>query len=124
MPGRFEFSLQDGHDGGVVVVLRGELDLDGAEPLADAMLGAIRNGSDVSVDLGELTFIDSSGLGVFVRAGRLAREQGVHFDLARATPTIARTFVLSGMESYFSWVDGGVKRADADAEERTRKQGW
>jgi anti-sigma B factor antagonist len=115
VPERFRFTLQEGHDG-IVVKLRGELDLGGAEPLAGAMLSAIRNGSNVSVDLSELTFIDSSGLSAFVRAGRLAREQDVHFDLAHATPEIMQTFVISGMESYFSWVDGGVEPSAADAE--------
>lgn len=112
---RFEYSREDGHDG-VVFSLRGELDLDAMGPLADELMATIDRGIDVSVDLGELTFIDSSGLGVFVRAGRRARECGVHFDLFGAQPQIARTFVLSGMESYFSWVDGGVEQAVADAE--------
>src|SRR5687767_8961786 len=61
---------QEGASG--VVVISGELALDGGDAAEVAVAGLVANGvTDVSVDAGRLTFIDSSGLAGLIAARAL-----------------------------------------------------
>ena len=64
------------------VFLAGEMDLDCADTLRDAVAGAARGAEAVVLDFAGVTFIDSSGTGVFVRLCLDLKSQG--------TPVIAR----------------------------------
>ncbi|MCU1489268.1 MAG: anti-sigma factor antagonist [Acidimicrobiaceae bacterium] len=58
-------------DGTAVMVLRGQLDMRGAELLRDAMDGLVRTGPPaVILDLSDLSFLDSAGLAALIRAHR------------------------------------------------------
>lgn len=63
-------------DAGVTVRLAGELDLSTVEPFRAALGGQLVAGRSVAVDLAELTFCDSTGLGAMVALHRTAREVG------------------------------------------------
>ena len=49
------------------VFLAGEMDLDCAESLREAVAEAARGAQTVVLDFADVTFIDSSGTGIFVR---------------------------------------------------------
>jgi anti-anti-sigma factor len=87
-----------------VVVLQGEHDLATAQAL-EALL-ALQVGSNdlVVVDLSVVEFIDSSVLGVLVRADRLARDSGKRFRLQVGTAAIVkRVLEISGLLNHFEW---------------------
>ena len=65
----------DRTDGAVQLEVEGELDLETAPLLRDALLGAIneRNGG-VWVDLAKCSFMDSTGLRVIIEGARLVPE--------------------------------------------------
>jgi anti-anti-sigma factor len=80
------------------VLVRGDVDIDTAPRLTDALDEAIRGTRGVFVlDLREVTFLDSSGINVLVRArallGRAARELVVICPPGPAR----RTFELTGL---------------------------
>src|SRR5829696_8157825 len=85
-------------DGGVVLALSGELDLAGAEPLNTALAEARAAGRPLTVDLSELEFIDSSGLGVLVRFNNVAMADGFAYTVIAGPPHVHRAFVLSGLD--------------------------
>src|SRR2546423_15519418 len=62
-------------DGVLDVVLRGEIDYTNAAPVTDTVTGAVDRvrPSAVRVDLHEVTFLDSSGIGVLITAMKAAR---------------------------------------------------
>lgn len=68
----------------------------------DAMRSQTDNGPDVVVlDLSRVEFIDSSGLGAIVAAVKhMGKERKL--ALAGLTPTVARVFQLTRMDSVFS----------------------
>jgi|HubBroStandDraft_1064217.scaffolds.fasta_scaffold190191_3 anti-anti-sigma factor len=83
-PGDFALTLTTS-TGGVLVAVRGELDLLTAEAFGAFLDVATVQAGRVVVDLAELTFIDCSGLGQLARA--LARVRGRGGDLAIVSPS-------------------------------------
>ena len=93
----FKITTRDEADG-VVLALSGELDLAGA-PELDQALSAVREaGTALTLDLTDLEFIDSSGLGVLVRFNNAAVASGYVYSVIAGPPPVHRAFVLSGLD--------------------------
>jgi anti-sigma B factor antagonist len=86
-------------DGDVVVQLFGELDL-GTVPILVGALDDLLDGDPVAIelDMAELTFIDSSGVGAYVTAFRRARAMGSRLTLGERSGIVQRVLQLSGVE--------------------------
>jgi anti-anti-sigma factor len=82
---------------GTVVTVSGELDVASSQAL-EHELAKLHGVATVVVDLRGLTFIDSTGLGVLVRAHQVAREQGCRFGLVRGSGQVQRLFSLTGLD--------------------------
>jgi anti-sigma B factor antagonist len=91
----------DSRDGAVVVSLTGELDLYNAEEVRSALLEACAGEPEVLVvDLGEVTFIDSTALGMLIEArSRMADRKG--FRLAAPGIETRRALEVSGLDRHF-----------------------
>ncbi|MFL4469666.1 STAS domain-containing protein [Tateyamaria armeniaca] len=86
----------------VVSVLDNRIDAAVAIEFKDAMRASTEGGSDtVVLDLSEVQFIDSSGLGAIVAS---MKHMGASRKLALAglTPTVEKVFRLTRMDSVFS----------------------
>ena len=85
--------------------LAGELDLADAPALRDALRGAVeRSPRRLVVDLAEVTFIDSTALGVLIEArSRLSDRNG--FRLAAPGLETRRALEVSGLDRHFSVFD-------------------
>jgi anti-sigma B factor antagonist len=84
--------------GAAVVVLQGEHDLATKEPLYQTLSSLLETHEVVVADLSSVLFIDSSILGVLVRADRGARDSGKHFRLQVGTePIVKRVLEISGL---------------------------
>ncbi len=94
------------HPLGVVLVLRGELDLATVPLLQEHLDCAMRSGAAVVIDLAGLAFIDSSGLQVLLRADRQLRASDGQLVLLGGSRAVYRVFELAGMDRYFEWSDG------------------
>ncbi len=90
-----QHSISDQH-GITVVVLEGELEVSEAPALRD-LLGSLVAGpqSRVLLDLGQVSFIDSSGIGVLIGAHRRAEEAGARVGLAAPNAGVRRVFELT-----------------------------
>jgi anti-anti-sigma factor len=85
-------------DGGCVFVLSGELDASTCQGLAERLTGP--PGSLVVVDLGDLTFMDSSGLGAIHRARREAIKNGGNLVVSRPSPIVYRVLEITGLDTW------------------------
>jgi anti-anti-sigma factor len=83
---------------GTVVTVVGELDVASSEAL-ERELAKLHEVALVVVDLRGLAFIDSTGLGVLVRAHQLAQEQGRRLGLVRSDGQVNRLLVLTGLDA-------------------------
>jgi anti-sigma B factor antagonist len=82
-----------------VVALGGEIDLHTAPRLDEALFGAIHEGAQrVLVDLAGTTFVDSTVLGVLLRAHRRLDDAGGRLVLVSNDPRILRTLELTGLD--------------------------
>lgn len=87
------FSRSVNGDGDIhLVSFRGELDLSTAAGLVDWLVEI--SGSKIVIDLSELTFMDSSGIAVFVQA---KNELGDSVVLTRPQPNVRRVFEVTGL---------------------------
>jgi anti-anti-sigma factor len=83
---------------GATVALSGELDLAGVPALDDALRAARDAGGPLTIDLSDLAFIDSSGLGVLVRFNNAATTAGFEYAVLPGPAAVHRPFVLSGLD--------------------------
>jgi anti-anti-sigma factor len=109
MNGKFQdlFSVDTTSDGpNRVVVLRGEFDIAAEEQAENALARVLasRPGS-LSVDLRELTFLDSTGLRVLLRLRERCDECTCDLSLIRGAPPIDRVLEISGVATHFTILD-------------------
>ena len=85
-----------------LVSLSGEIDLHLTPELDDALCYAIRQGARrIVVDFTPATFVDSSALGVILRAAETLQQLGAELVVACDDRRILRTLELTGLERAF-----------------------
>ena len=98
---------------GTVVTVSGELDV-ATSQLLERELAQLHAAPFVVVDMRALTFIDSTGLGVLVRAHQLAQEQGRRFGLVCADGQVSRLLSLTGLDQELLVGDSAEQLLNAD----------
>lgn len=83
-----------------VVALHGELDLASADRVRALLHQACADRALVVVDMSQVTFIDSSIMGVFVGANKRCVASGGMLRLAHLQPLPARVVSLVGLDSF------------------------
>jgi anti-anti-sigma factor len=95
------FEIQAERDGDTYVVrLHGELDLAGCELTEQALLAAeASDATTILVDIDELTFVDSHGLRILLRAHRRDEESGAgRLRVTRASGHVAELLRLTAID--------------------------
>lgn len=83
--------------GRAVVALAGECDLASRDELTSVLLAAVAAAQVVVVDLGGLTFLDSTGVHGLVTAHHAARQGGGRLYLVNAAGMVAGVLDLTGI---------------------------
>lgn len=102
--------LRDDHT--VVVRVVGELDVAASPILRDALLELIEGQGNLSLrlELRDMGFIDSTGIGVLVGALRRVRDKGGDLTLANPRPSTMRVLEIAGLVEIFQIVgEAGVR---------------
>ena len=87
------------------VRLRGELDLDTAALVREALADAELTGPDwIVVDLSGLEFIDSTGVQALLVAHRNARRNAHRLSFTKGGPQVVRVLTLCGLDSELEFV--------------------
>jgi anti-sigma B factor antagonist len=108
-----DLQVETRHEGEVAVIAAvGEVDVFTAPDL-DAALGAeLSDGmSRLVIDLSEVSFLDSTGLGVLVKGLKGAREAGGWLHLVVTSDRIRRIFDITGLDAsmpLFDTVDAAL----------------
>ena len=87
--------------GAALVTVVGEVDLASAERLRDELETALHDARTVVVDVGGMSFIDSSGLNALVHAYRTARGVGSDLRIRHPTPMFLRLLEITQLETLF-----------------------
>ncbi len=76
------------------VYLSGEMDLDCADALREAVAEAAKGAQMVALDFAEVEFIDSSGTGIFVRLCLDLKSQGTPLLAHNLSPAVRGVFEM------------------------------
>jgi anti-sigma B factor antagonist len=86
---------------GVVLTLSGELDLASAPELEQRLQEILAESPRrLLLDLNQLTFVDSAGVSVLIRAKKDAEASGCRVVLRRATAQLHRVFSVVGLANW------------------------
>jgi anti-sigma B factor antagonist len=89
-----------------MIQLKGELDLANAPALEQELDQALRDGTGrVVVDLGELDFIDSTGIALLLNSLDGEEENRVRFLRSQST-AVNRVLALTGVDERLPFIDG------------------
>jgi anti-anti-sigma factor len=89
-----------------IVAPSGELDLATAPALGTALASAAADGATrVVLDLRELTFVDSSGIGIIIKFQRYFGVEGIGFGVVRGDEPVQRAFDIAGVAPLLPWTD-------------------
>jgi anti-anti-sigma factor len=79
--------------------VHGELDIATAPELVELLTRLRRHGHAVTLDLAEVTFMDSTGLTTLMDARLQAERDGWRFTVRRPSAAVRRVFDLAGVGS-------------------------
>ncbi|MFP5327278.1 MAG: STAS domain-containing protein [Acidimicrobiia bacterium] len=90
--------------GRYLVRVTGELDLTTAAHVRTAVLELLELRADrISLDCSEMSFIDSSGIGVLVGAEKRARSQACEFVVCRPSAAVMRVLDQTGVSRHLTF---------------------
>jgi anti-sigma B factor antagonist len=105
MGNEVQFEVVDSESGLPVLRAWGEIDVASAPDFHASLYEVIGQDADtIVVDLSDVSFIDSTGLGVLVGAETQAREEGKGLRLVVTQPQILRLLELTGLDEVFTVV--------------------
>jgi anti-anti-sigma factor len=88
-----------------VIWLAGEVDMQAADELRKAgglAVADLAAGSRLVIDLGEVTFLDSSGLGAFVAIRNKASARDVACSLRSVPEKVTKVLLIAGLHDVFT----------------------
>jgi stage II sporulation protein AA (anti-sigma F factor antagonist) len=96
-------SVSSGPDGVLEVALHGEIDYTNAARVNEAVRAAVGQAAPlvVRVDLGAVTFLDSSGIGVLVNALKTAQAADADFRVRRPSAKVLDQLRITGLTELF-----------------------
>jgi anti-anti-sigma factor len=84
------------------IVVEGELELDSADFLRSVLAQHIDKGfRSVVLDLGGVTFMDSTGLRTVIEVSRTVTGRDLRFAMVPGPPPVQRIFVITGTADMF-----------------------
>jgi anti-anti-sigma factor len=100
---------------GTVLVLAGELDLSTVVQAEELLLRVEHEtNGPLTVDLSDLTFIDSTGLRLILSAHARATERGRPFAIVRGPDAVHRVFHLTRLEERLPFTDASPIRGGGE----------
>jgi anti-anti-sigma factor len=94
------------HDCAVVVSVGGEVDLGTAGELSDYLVDAMRQaGPHLVLDLGDVSFMDSTGLKVLLATHKRVQLLGGHLALAAPGRSVRKVLAVTGLDQTFLVTD-------------------
>lgn len=99
-------------DGYPVVAPAGEVDISTVDALRDHLSALLDGGSRrLVVDLGQIDYLDSTGLGCVAAARKRSQDLGGDLVLVCTRPRILRLFTITGLDAVFTICDSVAEAA-------------
>ncbi|MSO97252.1 MAG: anti-sigma factor antagonist [Rhodospirillaceae bacterium] len=89
-------------NGTAVVALTGDVDLQSSPTVRQRLLECLDKNKRLVVDLGAVSYIDSSGVASLVEAFQVSRKRSSYFALASVSPAAMRVLSLARLDKVFT----------------------
>ena len=101
MSGELEFKTELAEEF-VKVYIKGEIDIYNAQKFKEKLCEIIETfKKDLKIDLTELNYLDSTGLGIFVSVLKKAKTNGKDIYLLNLKENIKKLFKITGLDKIF-----------------------
>ncbi len=98
-PAGLRISIEEGQKHRPTIVLSGYVDPSTSPALREALGDMMDKGHrDIEIDLRDVTFMDSSGIGALATAYK----RGAHVTVHNPSPTVMRELVMCGLDQFVS----------------------
>ena len=98
-----------------VVKLNGEIDVYTAPKLKEKLLPiAEKNNITIKIDLAKTTYIDSTGLGVFISAYKKTQENNSKLELIHVNDRVLRLFKVTGLDRIMHIQEDSTARGNSN----------
>jgi anti-sigma B factor antagonist len=81
--------------------LSGEVDLQYSPQLREKILDSLRSGAPLLIDLGRVSYIDSSGIASLVEGFQAAKSAKLPYGLLNISPTALQVLTLTRLDKIF-----------------------
>jgi anti-anti-sigma factor len=89
----FIYHVND-HGMRVVVSFEGDLDIEATEIMEEEVIPALQSYSSVEIDFANVPFVDSSGIGLFIKLVQAVRDRNGDVLIRGLTPAVMEVFSL------------------------------
>ncbi len=100
-----EIDVDSGAPDRSVITVKGDIDAYGGHALRDAITDSSEVDHDVVVDLSQVDFVDSAGVGVLVGAHRAAEKAGRRFVIRHPSHRVSVLLEVTGLKRLFAIED-------------------
>ena len=87
--------------GGVILQVRGEVDLYSSPELRAAIINAMKGDGDIGLDLSGVAYMDSSGVATLVEGFKAASDKQRSFVLVAPSKSVIKILQLARLDSVF-----------------------
>jgi anti-sigma B factor antagonist len=106
VPAAVSTSIEVSESGATLVLrIRGELDGASRTSIEPALMAAMTSSGSMILDLGELSFCDSSGVAMFIAAFERARTQDSSLAIRNVQPLVRRLFEITNVDHMIEIID-------------------
>jgi anti-anti-sigma factor len=89
---------QNETDDAIILILQGDLDLPSIKHFKESSFEiAKQSDKNLILDFSEVTYIDSSGIGILLTLNKIKKEMGKSLRIINCTERIAKIFALSSL---------------------------
>lgn len=107
--------ISEKKDNYILISVKGTLSVENISPFESQLSKHVENKSHLIIDLADLTFIDSSSLGIIVVYFTKSEKSSRHFALVNVNPDIMQMFKITGLDKrikIFSSLDDALNQLD------------
>lgn len=110
MGAKLEVLARD-ENGSRVLSIRGEVDMESAPRVLQAIRDGLAGASSLKLDLRDVTYIDSSGIAVLIQGLKIARRNnpGYPYVLRNVSPQVRSVIELSQLRDFFDFETSGAE---------------
>ena len=95
------FLRTENNEGKCIVYVGGELDLESAAQMRAMMSSLVElTDRELTLNLRELRYVDSTGIGIFVSVLKARHAKNAHFAVEAVPPNIRKLFDMTGITPY------------------------